>query len=547
MKKFICLMLVILTGFISGCGLARIPEAHLTESIEDNIENTHEPVEPRPVYGGELNVPLTSLDSFNPLLTKSRDVLNFLGLIYESAITYDKDLKPAPSLVTGWEVSPDGRLWVFDVRKGVKWHNGQDLTGDDILFTLHALQSETLESFFSISSEDIKIVESGLRGGDPYTFYIRLEEPTYRILDYLTFPVLPQNIYASAEFMMEYKEDLTMLPMGSGPYRVDQTHNFDGDTIKLIRNESWWNGTPYIDSINGKLYDSVDEAFNAFYNNEIDLIDTTAVYANTRLYRNSANHIKYNTSDIEMLVFNNNNNLFYDKSVRKAIAYGIDRKDIISKVYLNNAETVDVPIPSNSWLYDSSYRIYDYDEKRAKKLLKEAGWNDNDGDGILDVKQGDTSVDLSFTILTNSDNSWRVDAAELIAEQLTEIGFKVQVEALPWEVLYEERIATGDFDAILIGYSLDPMLNLSSLFHAEWIKYSSPQLDVLLERAADAYTEDDRLNAYQEIQKYLTEEMPVISLYFKTGSLLVDSRINGIEHVGELRIFKDIKNWFIIP
>lgn len=540
-------MLAILTGFISGCGLARIPEAHLTESIEDNIENTHEPVEPRPVYGGELNVPLTSLDSFNPLLTKSRDVLNFLGLIYESAITYDKDLKPAPSLVTGWEVSPDGRLWVFDVRKGVKWHNGQDLTGDDILFTLHALQSETLESFFSISSEDIKIVESGLRGGDPYTFYIRLEEPTYRILDYLTFPVLPQNIYASAEFMMEYKEDLTMLPMGSGPYRVDQTHNFDGDTIKLIRNESWWNGTPYIDSINGKLYDSVDEAFNAFYNNEIDLIDTTAVYANTRLYRNSANHIKYNTSDIEMLVFNNNNNLFYDKSVRKAIAYGIDRKDIISKVYLNNAETVDVPIPSNSWLYDSSYRIYDYDEKRAKKLLKEAGWNDNDGDGILDVKQGDTSVDLSFTILTNSDNSWRVDAAELIAEQLTEIGFKVQVEALPWEVLYEERIATGDFDAILIGYSLDPMLNLSSLFHAEWIKYSSPQLDVLLERAADAYTEDDRLNAYQEIQKYLTEEMPVISLYFKTGSLLVDSRINGIEHVGELRIFKDIKNWFIIP
>lgn len=547
MNKFICLMLAILTGFISGCGLARIPEAHLTESIEDNIENTHEPVEPRPVYGGELNVPLTSLDSFNPLLTKSRDVLNFLGLIYESAITYDKDLKPAPSLVTGWEVSPDGRLWVFDVRKGVKWHNGQDLTGDDILFTLHALQSETLESFFSISSEDIKIVESGLRGGDPYTFYIRLEEPTYRILDYLTFPVLPQNIYASAEFMMEYKEDLTMLPMGSGPYRVDQTHNFDGDTIKLIRNESWWNGTPYIDSINGKLYDSVDEAFNAFYNNEIDLIDTTAVYANTRLYRNSANHIKYNTSDIEMLVFNNNNNLFYDKSVRKAIAYGIDRKDIISKVYLNNAETVDVPIPSNSWLYDSSYRIYDYDEKRAKKLLKEAGWNDNDGDGILDVKQGDTSVDLSFTILTNSDNSWRVDAAELIAEQLTEIGFKVQVEALPWEVLYEERIATGDFDAILIGYSLDPMLNLSSLFHAEWIKYSSPQLDVLLERAADAYTEDDRLNAYQEIQKYLTEEMPVISLYFKTGSLLVDSRINGIEHVGELRIFKDIKNWFIIP
>ena len=140
-------------------------------------------------------------------------------------------------MVTGWEVSPDGRLWVFDVRKGVKWHNGQDLTGDDILFTLHALQSETLESFFSISSEDIKIVESGLRGGDPYTFYIRLEEPTYRILDYLTFQCF-RRIYSICRIYDGIQRRSNHASMGSGPYRVDQTHNFDGDTIKLIRNKA---------------------------------------------------------------------------------------------------------------------------------------------------------------------------------------------------------------------------------------------------------------------------------------------------------------------
>ena len=132
----------------------------------------------------------------------------------------------------------------LDVRKGVKWHNGQDLTGDDILFTLHALQSETLNHFSALVVKISKLLNRVLEVVTLH-FLHSLEEPTYRILDYLTFPVLPQNIYASAEFMMEYKEDLTMLPMGSGPYRVDQTHNFDGDTIKLIRNESWWNGTLY--------------------------------------------------------------------------------------------------------------------------------------------------------------------------------------------------------------------------------------------------------------------------------------------------------------
>ena len=92
------------------------------------------------------------------------------------------------------------------------------------------------------------------------------------------------------------------------------------------------------------------------------------MYANTRLNRSNANNYKYLTSDFELLALNSIHPLFQDKSVKKLLAYGIDRKDIISRVYLNNAETVDVPIPSNSWLYDSSYRIYDFDAKRSSRI-----------------------------------------------------------------------------------------------------------------------------------------------------------------------------------
>ncbi|HHU49521.1 MAG TPA: hypothetical protein GXZ37_07370 [Clostridiales bacterium] len=555
MRKIICLLLIALVSIISGCGLTSIPEAHLTDNNENSSEDIPGPTEPAPRFGGELRVSLTAPDTFNPLLTQSRDIMNFLSLVFESPIEYDENLKPVPSLVTNWEASPDGRLWVFDVRKGVKWHNGESFSGEDILFTLQVLQSDTLESFYQKNLfVDMNIVEYGLRSGDPYTIYIRLGEPSYHILDYLTFPVLPRSVYQSAEFIMESKSDFSLLPVGTGPYRVDPTHPYEGETIKLVKNESWWDGTPYIDSILGKIYATNDEAWDAFYQNDVDLVDTTVVYANTRLNRNNANHYKYLTSDFELLALNNTHALFQEKVIKKAMAYGIDRKDIISKVYLNNAETVDVPIPSNSWLYDSSYRIYDYDVERASRLLEEAGWRDHDGDGILDREIDGTKVDLSFTILTNSDNDLRKDTADLIAEQLGTIGFQIQVEVLPWDLLQEERIATGEFDAILTGFSLDSMHDLRSVLHSGWmgeqgnnfIGYNNPELDRMLESAAQAYTEEDRLEAYLGIQEHLTDELPFISLYFRTGSLLADSRVHGIDSIGELSTFKNVEDWFLI-
>src|SRR5690554_3811798 len=210
MRKTICLLLVILVAILSGCGLARIPEAHIIDNDEMPSEVTPTPTEPSPRYGGELKVPLTALDTFNPILTQSKDILNFLSLIYESPIVYDESLKPSPSLISSWEVSPDGRLWIFNVRKGVNWHNGQTFTGEDILFTLEVLQSEEIDSFFHVRQyEDINIIEYGLRSNDPYTVYIRLGEPTFRILDFLTFPVLPKSVYQSDEFIMENINDFS--------------------------------------------------------------------------------------------------------------------------------------------------------------------------------------------------------------------------------------------------------------------------------------------------------------------------------------------------
>ncbi len=517
MKRVLSCLLILLFLFLTpGCDTGGgAPSASPDASAKP--KETATPT-PSPQMGGELKVPLMAPDSFNPLLTQSRDILNFLNLIFEHPLVLDEKSRPAPSLVEKWEVSEDGRTWTFHVRKDVKWQNGQAMTGEDILFTFQALQSGKLGSLYEKDlAGNVNIVEAGLRNNDPYTFFVRLAEPSSEVLDIMTFPVLSKNVYQSPEFMQKEKGNFSMTPIGTGPYQVDLSQPYNGTSMKLVRNEDWWNGKPYIDSILARVCQTNEEARAALGKGEIDLVDTMAVYANNYSDLDKITGYKYLTENYEFLALNCNNPLFADKNVRKAIAYAIDRTDIISRVYLNNAETVDVPMPSNSWLYDSAYRIYDYDEKRAAKLLKEAGWTDSDGDGVLDKTEGGQKRDLTFTILTNSDNDFRRDAIDLIAEHLALVGFKVQTELVGWEQLQNERMRNRQFDAILTGYYLDYVHDLRFAFHSaqigtelnNFIGYRNPELDNLLDTAAKAYTEEDKRKAYQKIQEHLVNELPV--------------------------------------
>lgn len=546
------ILTIVLILFITGCGLTKLPETHLIE--EESLPTASpEPTVQPPRKGGELRVALTAPDILNPHLTQSRDMLNFLGLIFESPIAYDSNHKPIPWLVEKWETSPDGRLWVFDLRKDVKWHNGENLTAEDILFTLEALQSGSLNSFYQKNIfENTNIVEANLRGGDPYTFFIRLGEPSCLILDILTFPVLSKSIYQSVENIANKNKE--QLPVGTGPYRIDTDQPDDESIIKLTENKYWWGDEPYISSIVGKAYDTNDEARTAFQKGEVDLADSSIVYANTLISRRNAGHYKYLTPYFEFLAFNSSHSLLQDKTIKKAIAYALDRKDIISKVYLNNAETVDVPIQSNCWLYDSRYRIYDYDPNKALRLLQEEGWEDTDRDGVLDKIIDEKKVDLTFSLMTNSDNDFRRDSVELIAKQLETIGIRVEIENVPWEIMQTERLPNGEFDAVLTGFNLSVVHDLRFFLHSSQIgeglgnfmAYSKPEMDWLLDNAARAVTEEARWEAYQEIQKYLTQEMPIVSLYFRTGSILYDERIHGIDHISEWSIYRNIKDWYLI-
>ncbi len=550
MKKLVVMLLAFSFIFTSACGVLEVPEPTPYENGDDDNRKT----EPVPQKGGTLRVPVTQIGTWNPLLVKSTDVLNFMSLIFEGVAAFDENLRPMPALASSWEVSADGRLWIFSMRKNAKWHNGEPVTAEDVIFTIEALQSGLLNSFYQKHFYgNSNILEIGLRNNDPYTFFVRLAEPDANLASKMTFPVVSKGFFKSVENMVNIKDDMSRLPVGTGPFMVESDYKYDGQSITLVRNGSWWGGETYIDKITAIVYPTNEDAREAFNNGEIDLVDTMATYVNVHSVPDSVNLYKFITNSYEFLGLNSSSPILDDINVRKAIAYAIDRKEIISKVYLNNAETVDVPIPPSHWLYNSAYRVYDFDAEKAGKLLKDAGWGDIDGDGVLDKLVNNQKVELNLKIITNRVNDFRRDALILIENHLEKVGFNVETEIVDLDVLVNEIIPEKAFDAILIGYHLDYALDVRFAFHSgeigngmnNFMGYASEELDSLLDAATRSIDENELKLNYEKLQQHMVRELPVISLYFRTGSLLVSRKVHGVGKNYQLGIYRNIKDWFI--
>lgn len=599
-RKYIYNLIIILVLLaMTGCSVSNI----LPDGQDDNLyprADNEEDLSSQPSLpskGGVLKIAMSLPDSIHPLFTKSKDFINFSSLIYEGLFAFDEDLNLLPALAKSWEVLDEGKIWQIELNQGVRWHNGDELTAKDVKYTFDLLfaenaqlEEEKIGSYYAerlFNNRDIARVEFVVN--NPYAITIVLNKPAGRtLLEALTFPILP----ARDEEEDDGLDDINSL-IGTGPYKIESGNIEIGNQIKLVRNEAWWGSPqPYIDTIVAKIYKDSEESLEAFRKGQVDLVDTHVIYAEFYGASRPSQLHSYLTQNFVYIGFNHNKTgVLSDKQVRKAIAYGIDRKDIISRVYANNAQAVDVPIPPDVWYYDSDLRVYDYQPLKAKELLEETGWSDinpddtigvdhteednedteannegnnnedkeidNNGD-IGDINVGNEDLEesrgLSFTINVNMDNVMHKEALNLIVGQLAEVGIDVKPRLLSWDD-YKIALEEGDFEAFFGEYYPDLSTDLRLMFHSSYIDsdsynyigYSNPELDGLLDKITEIENVQEFKENYNKVQTHIVEELPIISLYYRTSSLLVDDRIHGIKTPRELMIFRNINEWFIGP
>lgn len=512
---------------------------------------------------GKLTVPIYNLKSINPLLESDKSFYYFSQLIYEGLFGFDENLNIKGVLAESYEVQNNGKTYLIKLRKNVLWHNNQNngtekFTAEDVEFSLNILKYNPEKSFYGkIILESLNMTPKSLNNDmkltiiDDYTIKINFSKSYSNALEIMTFPILSKNQYYNGgsikkAYNKALSEKLEFIPNGTGPYKITRYNKLK--EIELVANDKWWNKKPSIKRIVGLIIKDKELFKKSFENGKIDLTYTEDITWDKYFENDNLKKFEYVSPKYEFLGFNFKNDLFNSgkgKAIRKAIAYSLDLNSIIEKVYLGNASQTDVPVPTNSWLFSQDHEYYGNNKQKSLKILKDFGFIDSNGDGILEDLNGNK---LSFRLLTNSDNKNRVKTAEMIANNIKQIGIEVIIDKSSWGEL-NNKISNKDFDFVLLGWELSLIPDLSFAFHSSnienghnFISYSNYELDKYLDEAKFAKDRESKKLAYNNIQKIIADELPYISLFFSNASVLVNDKLEGNLNPQPFNIYYNLYN-----
>lgn len=533
-KIYALIMIIFIFSFVlSSCTQMNNEEG----KSEVKIENE------KPSEGGTLIMGAVEPKELNPLTVNSRTFLDASKLMFEPLAEYDKSLKLVPVIAQKWEYTADTSRFTITLKNDLYWSDGEKITSADVVFSLDTIKASTTSAFKNL----LEHVYS-YKAENENTITIVFDQAYANGLDILTLPIIPQHIL---------RANPNEVPAVSGPYKVLSYEKLK--QIVLVPNDKWirmgsveaGGKKPYIGKISIQFINDLDAFSTAFQAKELDVLHTQSYDWEKYSELKDVKTYKYTSLDYDFIGFNYNNSIFQDKAVRKAILAAVNRKGIIDKYLLGNAVLTDVPIHPDSWLYDGKEINGTSSKVDAANLLKQAGFEDGNNDKILERKYDNILQTLKFTLLTNSENEFRVKAADEIKRNLEEIGFSVEVKAVPFEEM-KAALAVKQFDAVLTGYNLSPNQDLSFAFHSSQIasgknfmSYSNLSMDNNLYQAYISTNDNMRLEMYKRIQETFREEVPCISLFFRQSAVVARDKVKGEITPDAVNPYRNIQNWFI--
>lgn len=485
-----------------------------------------------PEYGGEYTEGLVSQPRYiNPILSQTSEADADLSLlVYSSLFGYDTEGKLQKRLLEDYTVSEDGKLYTFTLKQGVKWHDGEELTAEDVLFTLRAIQDPAYKSPLRANWLSVEIGTV-----DRYTLNIALKKSYFGFLENLTVGILPKHIWeniAPENFLLA---DYNLAPIGSGPYRFyDSEKDSSGNMLsyELRAFDDYFAGAPYIEKVSFHFYPDERSLLDAYNRKEVMGINSVMPENVSELQERKSTRV-YEVSIPRLfgVFFNVTKNaaLAHDE-IRQALAFGTDREAIIREVLLGKgraAETAFLPFMEG---YAADLSFPRFDEGRANSLLDEQSWKRGE-DGIR--AKGGTVLEFELMV-----PEWPelVRTAELLREQWGKIGARVNVRILSAADLQQNAIRPREYQALLFGeaaminsdpYSFwhssqkhDPGLNLAL--------FDNKEADDLLLSLREELNEEKRREKYRAFQEILLKENPSVFLYSPTYLYVVNSTIKGV-------------------
>ncbi|MBI2609234.1 MAG: ABC transporter substrate-binding protein [Deltaproteobacteria bacterium] len=502
-------------------------------------------------YGGVIRMTTTSAPkSFNNFVAQETSTTAITSFLYEGLTSQDGLTgKIKPALAHSWEYSKDGLTWTFHLRKDVKWFDGKPFTADDVIFTFEKL---IFNKEIPNSTRDILTIEDQeitAKKTDQYTVQFKLPVKFAPFLEAMGTSIYPKhslekyvkdNTFASALSVSTPPNEI----IGTGPFMLEKY--VQGQKIILKRNPLYWdkdeagNQVPYLDGIEFTIVQNTDVELLKFQKGEVDVYGLRGQdYPILKPNEKEGNYTVYNVGPATgsgFLVLNQNPGKskegkpflaphklkwFTNTNFRKALSYAIDRDSIINIVMNGLGFYQWGPMSESSgFFYNPKVTEYPFNPEKAKEILKAEGFEDRNGDGVLEDKEGNA---VEFNLFTNTGNTVRKDICELIRKDFEDIGVKIHLTLLEFNTLIPKLSDTFDWDAIVIALTggTEPhfganIWNSSGSLHMWYPKQEKPatvwekEIDELFSKGVQELDPDKRKMIYDRWQKIVSDNVPYI-------------------------------------
>lgn len=507
------------------------------------------PVAPiyQPAHGDRLvEASIGDASNLIPMIAGDNASHEVAGQLYLSLLKYDKNLNLVGQLAQTWQVSEDKLSVTFKLKPNLTWSDGTAFTAEDCLFTLNLIQDKNTQSPYKSDYAKVKSAEAL----DANTFVVHYSEIfSPALASWAGLSILPKHIFAGVDIM---NTSLSRQPKASiGPYFLKNWQNQQNITMQA--NPNYFDGDVWIDERITRIIPDPATQFLELSAGKLDLANLTPTQY-TRLFESNPflkkeyNRHQYLSNSYTYLGFNLRHKPFDDIRVRQALAYAIDRKELVEGVLLGLGEVIATPYkPGTRWV-NQTIKPRPFDAQKAKILLAEAGWVQQEGDTYLS-KNGKA---LSFTILTNNGNKKRADTATIIQQRLKSIGVQVQVRLVEWSAFIENFINKRDFDAVILAWSLTPDPDQFSIWHSSqtgqrefnFLSYNNAKVDEALVKARLTFDLAEQKQWYDIMQQEIYHDVPLVFLYASHALVAVHKRIQGIE-VAPAGIGYNSEKWFV--
>lgn len=529
-------------------------------------------------YEGVVGYPKT----INPLYDISRDVDSDLSqLIYSRLYTYDVNGQLVGDLADNIETS-DNKTFVVTLKNNVKWHSGEALTADDVVFTFNLItnadyRSPLRKNFSSVTIEKISDQQVKFTLPVAYVAFPSL----------LTFGILPQSVWENVSADSAGLTDLNMEPIGSGPYKfVSLLKNKQGELkeYRLVVNDDYYGQKPYIKNITFKFYPDFNELISALNDGDVLGISYLPVdQKHALLAQNSLNFNLLNSSQEDLIFFNTTSNKnLADLKVRQALALSLDKNEIVKDVFDNFYKVIDGPLSLSSFAYSDQITKYNFNPDLANSKLDEAGWlkivvgADNLNASSSEIK---AIVTYASSTSESAEGIWRFKKDKKDNVELLTIKFSAVYGSDSFQVAGKIK---NYFEAIGVHTTLDPVTNsdisnlvssrsfetllfsqilggdpdIFALWHSSQIGstglniagYKNDRVDKLLENARVISDKTSRVASYLEIQKIISDDLPAIFLYEKNYTYVQSKKLKGFNGMAIVRPsdrFSGVSNWYL--